>query len=163
LKTATSTFVPYDAAAVIVEVKALMDKEKLESDLQKLEKVAKLELTPERIGMALGSSFNIQRPLRILVYFAASIKEEEKQALLTKYHSVWDAILVLAKDVIILNLSLLIANAIVPDQYKQLRTLDWVQNPFVILLLLIVASVPVPLGVNVLQTLINLDTFSKRS
>ncbi len=36
LKTATSIFVPYDAVALIVEVKTVMDKGKLREDLEKL-------------------------------------------------------------------------------------------------------------------------------
>ncbi len=125
--------------------------------------MARLELTADRLGMALGGRFNVNRPLRLLVYNSETIDVDEKNALLMEYYSVWDAIMVVEKDTIILNLSSPIANAVAPDQFKAGKILNWIQNPFVILLLLVVGSVPVPLGVNVLQTLINLDTFSKRA
>ena len=59
-----------------------------------------------------------EHPLRILIYFDISIDSEEEENLLLAHHTVWDAIVVLNKDVVILNMSLPIASAIVPEQYK---------------------------------------------
>lgn len=66
LKIQDTAFVPYDAVAFIIEVKARMDKTSLAADLDKLEKIAKLPLAEGRFGISIGGQYNIERPLRIL-------------------------------------------------------------------------------------------------
>ncbi len=162
LKIQDTEFVPYDAVAFMIEVKERMDKSNLEVDLDKLRKIAMLPLTPDRCQPPLTGSYNIERPLRILFYYDISIDDREEERLLLEHYSDWDLIVVLQKDVIILNMSLPISD-ILPEQFKNVQIFHWEQNPLVSLLLIILASVPMPLSVSVLKTFLNLDRLSKIS
>jgi hypothetical protein len=163
LKIVDTELIPYDAVGFLVEVAKKMEKEKLEEDLTKLQKIGRLAITANRFGLTVGGNYLVDRPLRILFYVENDIAENTLNQLLVQFYDAWDAVMILNENKILVNMSLKFAKALSPDQPETIKILGWGGNAFMMLLLIILTTTPTPLSVNVIQTFINLDTFSKQT
>ena len=112
----TIPWVPYVSVAFICEVKSQLNKSALEGDLEKLHNLTKLDSTIEnRFGLNITGDYAIENPLKCLVYDQESISEGALNNLLSEYSDDWHLLLIVEKDVIILNSQLPFAQKLIPS------------------------------------------------
>lgn len=115
----TLPWVPYEGVAFVCEVKSQLDKQALDKDLFKLNKVRKLNQSIEnRFGPKIGAEYTIDMPLRILVYDVASISDSTLNRALKKQIDEWHIVLIVEEDTIILNRELPISDKAAPSKEK---------------------------------------------
>jgi hypothetical protein len=158
---------PYDAVALLCEVKSELDSQKLEKDLIKLKNIGQLELSPNRFKFAtMGIPGNSQQsPFRLLVYFNTSIDNVAMERKLNEYSGYWDVVYIVNSDTVISNKSLtfvqtLLASGIKKDTAPDNNCVYWDDSPVAALLLLLSQSIPVPLVVDVMITLLNITALA---
>lgn len=149
------SWLPYQSAAFVCEVKSQLTKEALENDLGKLEKLAGLDETIEgRFGATISGSLTVDYPLRCLVYADASIADDTLQELLQENKGYWDLLLIVETDALLINRNLPFAEAIVPEEPTipkgQIVTVEHGLTWFLVALSL---SIPKPLAVNTASTI----------
>jgi hypothetical protein len=169
LKAGGLVIVPYDALALLSEVKFRLDSETLGEDLRKLENVMQLKISRNRF-LPQGEVFGFDekrpcKPFRLLVYFQKSIDDDSMERLLTQYSKVWDAVLLVDKEELLINRDLPFVNSLfekgLPDKNpKNKAFLPWKDAPFTILLTMITRTIPVPLAVDVNTTLLKIVMFA---
>lgn len=169
LKTDKTSFVAYDSVAFIVEVKAVLNSQSLTNDLNKFEKIAKLPIDSKRFPIVTQSQFAIEdRPLRILVYDTASIKQETMESVLTN-NDFWDIIFVVNEKVTIINKLNIPFAKFLEEEIKKVSNASkityWFDVPFITILLMILNSTPDPQRVDIIRYFIKLASiaFSKKS
>jgi hypothetical protein len=110
-------WVPYDGVAFICEVKSQLTKPALESDMEKLEKVSELDIVVSRFdrntarskltswesGETIRRDISVDHPLRCLVYDEESISPNFLMDYATKNTELWDIILIVDEDMILLS------------------------------------------------------------
>lgn len=161
-KAGDTNCIAYDSVAFTVDVKARLDKGKLEKDLEKATKLSKLSKSPPKIGSLMyGGNFVLDRPLRFLFYYEPHISEDELDRLLSMYYSVWDIIFIIGDNRIVLNRSLPAVNEMMIEKKIDGPILSWGKNnTFIILLMIISTTIPVYQVVDVTHTFIKLDQFA---
>jgi hypothetical protein len=151
-------FIPYDAIAILAEVKSQMTKTKLENDLKKLTHIGLLNLSSNRFSsLVFGSEDKIEdRPFRLLVYFDLSIDRMVMEDLLDEYSHGWDAIFLINNEEILINKSLKVITRFfekgLQDNNPNRKFIRWGEVAFIILLLIITRTAPIPLTVDVIDT-----------
>lgn len=101
------TYVPLAGAAFIAEVKSEVDSGRLESDLQKLDKITSLfDEDGDRFPIAQTGEYTSSRQIRCLVYDENSISEDTLAELLLAYEDCWDMILFVQENRLFINSSL---------------------------------------------------------
>jgi hypothetical protein len=160
--------VPYDAIALLSEVKSRLDNETLGNDLRKLEKVTQLKISPNRFLPREVFGFGQERPckpFRLLVYFEKSIDDTKMEEQLTRYSKVWDAILLVDEEELLINRDLRFVNQMfekgLPNISPNKAFLPWTDAPFTILLTMITRTIPVPLAVDVNETILKIASFAR--
>lgn len=132
LKAGHSVIIPYDAIALLAEVKSVLNKERLTEDLQRLEKLMQLKVFENRfpIKKIIGINEKVfgfpemraDIPLRLLMYFKTPKDNTIRDELLNRYSGVWDIVFLVDKEEIILNKDLPFAKALykvgLPDKSK---------------------------------------------
>ncbi|MDQ3909003.1 MAG: hypothetical protein M3232_01185 [Thermoproteota archaeon] len=163
LKTGGLVIIPYDAIALLSEVKSELTRRNLCEDLRKLENIMKLKISPNRFLPYEVFGFDQKRPckpFRLLVYFEKSIDDAVMEELLTEYSRVWDAVLLVDKEELLINRDLPFVDSLfekgLPDKYPNKVFLPWIDAPFSILLTIITRTIPVPLAVDVNETILNI-------
>lgn len=103
LRETNLNWVPLEGVSFLCEVKSRIDKPRLESDLEKLEIVRDLEMDPdERFGTKVHGEYSVDHQLHCLVYDRCSISNNSLNSLL-KENSVWDMVLLVEDDILIVN------------------------------------------------------------
>jgi hypothetical protein len=168
LKAGGLVIVPYDAIALLSEVKSKLTSENLREDLRKLENIMRLEISPNRFLPHEVFGFEQKRPckpFRLLVYFDKSIDDVVMEELLTQYSKVWDAVLLVDKEELLLNRNLPFVKSLfekeLQDKNPNKAFLPWTDAPFTILLTMITRTIPVPLAVDVNNTLLKIAFFAR--
>jgi hypothetical protein len=161
-KAGQTNYISYDSVAFTLDVKANLDNDKLEKDLEKISKISKLSRSPHKTGdIMYGGSFLLDRPLRFLFYHEPHISREEIERLLVKYYSVWDVVYIINNNEIILNRSLPAVDAMMKERSLEGSIYSWGgNNSFVLLLMIISTTIPQYLSVDITRTF-KLDEFSK--
>jgi hypothetical protein len=150
-KAQETAFVPYDAVAFLLEVKQTLNKETLEKDLQKLDKLNKLRLG-NRFGVTIGGNYNIQRPLKALFYYESEISDKTMLATLNKYGNAWDLTIVFDDNTILANPLLpIIGKGAQVGEVAISKRYPLLQSMFII-----TASLPYPTIVNAWSLFVNL-------
>lgn len=160
LKIGDTSLVPYDGVAFVMEVKSTMSKPNLEKDLQKLDKLAKLPLTPSRFGATVGGTHALDRPLRTIFYFDQEIDQGVMNQLLLQFKNSWDCVFISRTDEIIINDTLPLYKILVPQQYHKQPLMSWGGNAFIVLLLILSSGIQIPLSANVIKTLLAIHDFA---
>lgn len=113
-------YAPLEGTAFICEVKKKVDKEKLEKDLQKLQKVENLcDFEHEMTGGAGSERYATSPPVKCLVYDEKEISTETFEHLISEYNDCWDMIFIAEWDALVMNSNLPITDAIfVPKVYE---------------------------------------------
>jgi len=103
-------FIPYDSVAFIVEVKQTLKLDNLEKDLLKFSKLNELIVGTRFLlprPYETYSPLKIDRPVRILLYYEASIDKDKGFNLLNeKYSDSWDILLIVKEGEVYLNTTL---------------------------------------------------------
>lgn len=127
-------YIPYDAAAFIVQIKQDLDKNKLQMDLEKLRKLRSLPLSQNRIPVSIigldpvlkvgGSSID---PLNILIYVNQRTKKSKSiEDLLRDFKDCWDLVLVLSQNKLYVNYQVL--KSLIELSYLRLERLGLLDN-----------------------------------
>lgn len=152
--------VPYDAAALLLEVKSKMDANSLSNDLQKLQKLSLLPNRDDRFFPKMTTEYNVMYPLRILFYLKRNVDENKFKDLLERYIATWDAIFILQKDTLIINKRLpffrLIMKALGAERFDNSKYIVWTSDSFIMFLSLICYSIPSTIKVDAIPALISL-------
>jgi hypothetical protein len=164
-KAGTRNYISYDSVAFTLDVKARLDNDKLEKDLEKTLKISKLSRLTHKIGDIIhGGSYLLDRPLRFLFYHESHISEGELDRLLKKYYSIWDVIYIINNNQIILNRSLPAVDALMKERSFEGPILSWGGNKaFVLLLLIISTTIPQYHSVDITHTFLKLDEFANKT
>ena len=141
-----------------MEVKYQMNKRSLTDDLEKLEKLGKLEQSLLRFNLVTGSPYRVEHSLKTIFYFDTSIDEDFMKTSLRNHIADWDIIFILnykeKKNLMLVNSSLPIIKEVqklmtmaqqnVSDEpFRELEA-----TPLVIFLNFIALSTPEPLTVD---------------
>jgi hypothetical protein len=168
LKAGGLVIVPYDAVALLSQVKSKLDSQKLHEDLISLENIMRLKVSPNRFLPHEVSGFDEKRPckpFRLLVYFQKSIDDNSMERLSTQYSEVWDALLLVDEEELLINRDLPFVNSLfkegLQDKNPNKTFLPWKDAPFTILLTMITRTIPVPLAVDVNRTLLKIVFFAR--
>jgi hypothetical protein len=161
LKARKTVIIPYDAIAILSEVKSVLNNKKLNEDLEKFKKLAQLNPSKNRFlpNPPLDSTeMREDKPFRLLVYFKTPIDFAEIEHLLTSYIDFWDAVLLVDKEEILLNRNLPIIKRLdasegLKDKARDMKYQHWEYASFMLLLLAITRTVPIPAAVDVITTL----------
>jgi hypothetical protein len=169
LRAGHSVIMPYDAIALLAEVKSVLTKKRLEEDLEKLEKIMQLRIFEKRFltQKIFGTTQEVfgfeemrpDKPFRLLVYFKTPKDSTIMEELLSQYSGVWDAVFLVDKENVILNKDLPFAKALLvglPDRSPNSKFMIWKDFPLSMLLLAITRTIPIPLAVDVMTTLFNI-------
>jgi hypothetical protein len=173
LKVGKNVIIPYDAIALLAEVKSALNKKRLTEDLQRLEKLMQLKVFEKRflVKDVFGTNqkvfgFDEMRadiPLRLLVYFKTPKGNTILEELLNRYSAVWDIVFLVDKEQTILNKDLPFAQALfkmgMPDRTPNSKLMIWNDIPFLMLLLAITRTIPIPPAVDVMPTLFSIADF----
>jgi len=171
------SWVPLEGVAFICEVKSRLDKGRLQSDIEKLEKIRNLEQEPEdRFGTKISGDFTIDHQLHCLVYDRSSISDDTLNEILAG-NDAWDLVLLVEDDTLIVNQTLpavryLQAMAMASQIKNPEDEIDGPRrlippgeenascislgNGLAWFLLTIPVSIPVPLGVTTAESLLQL-------
>ncbi|MHB1664255.1 MAG: DUF6602 domain-containing protein [bacterium] len=163
-----SVYVPYDAVALIMEVKNKLTKGYLSKDLEKFKKISLLKTTDlPRFTSMVHNEYSLFRPIKILIYFDASIKDTAEKNLLNKYKDSWDILVNLKKDLVLINKEL--------PFYKLLNTvptisrygndlektfITWKGDALFKLIIIIAITVTIPSSVNAVNAFLKLYEIS---
>jgi hypothetical protein len=151
LQAQKTAFVPYDAVAFLLEVKQTLNKDALDKDLRKLDKLNKLPLG-KRFGITIGGNYNIQRPLKALFYYESEISDETMLGMLDKNRAAWDLTIVFEDDAILANPALpIIGRGAQVTEVAISKRYPLLQSMFII-----TASLPYPPIVNAWSLFVNL-------
>jgi hypothetical protein len=124
MKVGDMTYLPYDGTAFVIEVKQTLERTALKRDLDKLRKLDSFD-TSNRFGRpAFKTSFSIERPLKILLYYEARIDENSLEELLNQYAQSWDMVLVFSKDILYGNRALPVVAKALPDSKDMIICYD---------------------------------------
>jgi hypothetical protein len=163
LKTGDLVIIPYDAIVLLSEVKSELTKEKLKESLNKLRNIMQLTISSNRFIPHEVLGFKEMRadiPFRLLVYFKKSIDDATMEALLTQHSEVWDVVFLVEKGEVIINRTLPFVNNLfekgLQDSSPDKKFLIWTFAPFMILLSVITRTIPVPVAVDVMKTILNI-------
>jgi hypothetical protein len=163
LKVGDHAIIPYDAIALLSEVKSVLTKTNLENDLNKLKNIMQLKLFPNRFLPKEVLGFVGKRadiPFRLLVYFKTSIDDAVIEELLSQYSDVWDVVFLVDKEELLINRVLPFVKSLfdvgLPDRNPDKEFLPWTDAPFMILLTMITRTIPVPVAVDVMTTLLKI-------
>jgi hypothetical protein len=158
-------FVAYDSVAFLAEIKTTLDKTNLTKDLKKFEKISGLPLSENKIRMGggfVGGNYVIERPLRILFYFDSEIQEATREELLVNHYLAWDIMLIVQRKEIVLNSSLPMVKFLMQKSGIEAKIYSFGgDNTFIMLMLILAATIPFPETVPTINTFLNLDTYSK--
>ncbi len=167
LKLGGVNFVAYDSVAFLAEIKTTLDKTNLTKDLIKFEKINGLSLSEFKIrvgGAFIGGDYIVEKPLRILFYFDSEIQEATREELLVNHYLAWDIMLIVQKKEIVLNSSLPMVKFLMqksgPPSDAKIYSFGG-DNTFIMLMLILAATIPVPETVPTINTFLNLDRYSK--
>lgn len=170
LKAGHSVIIPYDAIALLAEVKSVLNKKRLTEDLQRLEKLMQLKVFENRflIKKIIGINEKVfgfpemraDIPLRLLIYFKTPKDNTIMEGLLNRYSGVWDIVFLVDKEEIILNKDLPFVEALfkvgMPDRTPNSKFIIWGDIPFLMLLVAITRTIPIPPAVDAMATLIDI-------
>lgn len=170
LKAGHSVIIPYDAIALLAEVKSVLNKKRLTEDLQRLEKLMQLKVFENRfpIRKIVGINEKVfgfpemraDIPLRLLIYFKTPKDNTIMEELLNRYSGVWDVVFLVDKEEIILNKDLPFVQALfkarMPDRTPNSKFIIWGDTPFLMLLVAITRTIPIPPAVDALASLIDI-------
>jgi hypothetical protein len=170
LKAGKHVIIPYDAIALLSEVKSVLNKKYLEEDLEKLEKIMQLKIFDKRFLPKDPLGFKDMRadiPFRLLIYFKTSIDNTVMEDLLTRYSDFWDVVFLVDKEWIILNRNLPFVKSLyndvgLPDSSPDKKFQIWTYAPFMILLAVITRTIPLPAAVDVMSILSNIATLARK-
>jgi len=96
-------WVPLEGVAFLCEVKSRVDKGRIQSDLQKLSILRELESDPDdRFGVTVSGDYSVDHQLHCLIYDRSSISDETLNSNLSE-SEVWDLVLLVEDDVLIIN------------------------------------------------------------
>jgi len=110
LRVGDTNFIPFDAAAFIIEVKQTLNKENLAKDLEKLGKLISFDCSG-RFGISFTGQFSIDRPIKTLLYYESSVAGDTVVKMLLDNVKSWDLLLDFSNDVVIGNAALPIVKA----------------------------------------------------
>jgi len=103
-RTGDTPLIPYDAAAVIIEVKQDLTRRALEHDMRKLSLLSKFKyMGPLKDAIDPYGSKYARRPIRVLFYHRLRYNSELTLKFLTKNIRHWDMVMVYSADVLITN------------------------------------------------------------
>jgi hypothetical protein len=170
LKAGHSVIIPYDAIALLAEVKSVLNRKTLREDLEKLGKIMQLRTFKNRFLIKKITGINEKvfgfkemrpdKPFRLLVYFKTPKDNTILDDLLSQYSGVWDAVFLVDKENVILNKDLPFAKALLKgrlsDRSPNSKFMIWKDFPFLMLLLVITRTIPIPPAVDVMATLLNI-------
>jgi hypothetical protein len=173
-----TNLIPYDATAFLMEVKKVVDKDSLEADLQKLKNVKKMGLYNNRFGdMIMGLPFFVTHPLMNLFYFEQGTNTQLIENILGNNSEFWDTAFILynheGQADVAINKRLPVAKVLsevvykakmntdtVPEEIKRQKFLWYTDVPFIILFQVILASIPSPIAVDVMPTIMNIAAYA---
>lgn len=170
LKAGHSVIIPYDAIALLAEVKSVLNKKRLTEDLQRLGKLMQLKVFENRflIKKIIGINEKVfgfpemraDIPLRLLIYFKTPKDNTIMEGLLNRYSGVWDIVFLVDKEEMILNKDLPFVEALfkvgMPDRTPNSKFIIWGDIPFLMLLVAITRTIPIPPAVDAMATLIDI-------
>ena len=152
----TVNYIPYDSVAAVIEVKTILEANKLEDDLVKLQKLDELQVNPQRFKINIGSQYKADKAFKILFYLKKSIDNTRMKKLLERYIHAWDFIVIIQdKKVSLLINSLLpfiktsigLAQSLGKFDINQ-KYIELINSKFIIFLSILSASIPEPLYVD---------------
>jgi hypothetical protein len=103
----TMSWVPFDGVAFICEIKSNLTASGLESDLEKLSKLRKLDASSDRFKHKKEGDFDVEEPLRCLIYDNETISEDTLHDYLHEFIEDWHMLLIIENDVLLINTSLI--------------------------------------------------------
>lgn len=162
LKAKKSVIIPYDAIAILSEVKSVLNIKNLNEDLEKFKKLDQLSPSEERFITPLSSpDTRADKPFRLLVYFKTLKVLDGIGDLLTRYIGFWDAVFLVDKEEVLFDRNLPFLKRLEDDggvKYPSPDTkiLKWPYASFMFLLRVITRTVPIPIAVDVMSTLLHI-------
>lgn len=168
-------WVPFESMAFMCEIKANLTKKNLENDFKKLEPITKVsEGLEDRFGVTASGNYCVDYPLRCLVYDEESISQETMSKILENNIEFWDLILLVKKDLLIVNHKLPIADYFknrleksnlfdgIVDRQEIKGNEDAVQfytvsEGILWFLVAVSASIPDPIAVNTVESLLSVN------
>ena len=174
-------WIPLEGISFLCEVKSRIDKGRLDSDLEKLEILRRLERDPDdRFATKVHGEYCVDHQLHCLVYDCSSIADETLNALLTE-STAWDMVLLVEEDTLIVNNTLPAARYIrsmaitsqirrtdvVYDELGEVaipsegdESILSVDNGLAWFIIALSITIPVPIGVSTVSSLSELITRS---
>lgn len=114
LREGDMTWVPLEGVSFLCEIKSQVDKRRLSSDLKKLSILRNLELDPnDRFGVTVSGDYSVEHQIHCLVYDKSSISDDSLNSLLEDT-DVWDLVLLVEDDVLIVNQTLPVQQFLMP-------------------------------------------------
>ena len=104
--TGTMSWVPYDGVAFVCEIKSNLTSSSLTEDLKKLSKIRRLETAPNRFKNKQEGDFDVEEPLRCLIYDTEEIKDGTLHEKLHEFIEEWHILLIVESNTILINTSL---------------------------------------------------------
>lgn len=177
LKEGDVTWIPLSAVAFLCESKSKVDKGRLKSDLKKFQILRSIESDPDdRFPTKVHGDFNVDHQIHCLVYDKSEISNSTMTDLLEKYTDAWDIILVVETDTIILNSTVpyvdLLRNQAIGTQMDAISSdtdgdvvrkianpthnFMSVSNGFAWFMIVLSATIPVPLAIQTTELFTNL-------
>ena len=144
-----TSFIPFDATAFITEVKQTLNKNSLEKDLAKMDKLAKIALGVYVHLPRIQTQYSIARPIRILFYYQKEIDERLIWEYLEKFKDACDFLVMLDQNKVLLNRHLPITKKIVEDlKGSEGRSVIDQSYPLLKLMYFLTMTVDYPMVVN---------------
>lgn len=161
------TYVPLEGVAFICEVKNKVDKGRLEGDLEKLSKLRNLTNSDRSFGPMISGDYTTTNQLLCLVYDQSQIADETRNELLWDYKFAWDIVLIIDDDEIFINTQLPssdIFNKTFSIHHPNLGegTTQYTSpiisenNALMTFFLLLSISIPTPMSVSTINTMLSL-------
>lgn len=163
LKAKKSVIIPYDAIAIISEVKSVLNIKNLNEDLEKLKKLDQLNPSEDRLIIPLTSPYTrADKPFRLLVYFETPKALDGMLDLLKKYIDFWDALFLVDKEEVLFNGNLPFIKGLEAEgkvkypSSTDVKIVKWPYAPFMFLLRVMTKTVPITIAVDVMSTLLHI-------
>jgi hypothetical protein len=168
LKAKKSVIIPYDAIAILSEVKSVLNIENLNEDLEKFKKLDQLSPSEDRFipnPPLLSSATRTDKPFRLLVYFKTPKALDGVMDLLTRYIDFWDAVFLVDKEEVLFNgnlpfIKMLEAKGGFKYPSPDVKIVKWPYASFMFLLRVITRTVPIPIAVDVMSTLLHIASLA---
>jgi hypothetical protein len=168
LKAKKSVIIPYDAIAIISEVKYVLNIENLNEDLEKFKKLDQLNPSEDRLIIPLTSpNTRADKPFRLLVYFKTPKALDGVMNLLARYIDFWDAVFLVDKEEVLFNgnlpfmIGLEAEGKVKYPPSTDVKIVNWSYASFMFLLRVITRTVPIPIAVDVMSTLLHIASLTR--